>query len=110
MHEIKRTAGISGDSDGLERSTMEGAGLVRPTKLRRFLKWTARGILLALILGFLVGFIAYWRSTNECDRNTAANNPMKAILHCEYGGPEVLTLADVEKPTPADNQVLVRVR
>ncbi len=74
------------------------------------LKWSARGILLALILGFLVGFIAYWRSTNECDRNTAANNPMKAILHCEYGGPEVLTLADVEKPTPADNQVLVRVR
>ena len=35
---------------------------------------------------------------------------MKAILHCEYGGPEVLTLADVEKPTPTDNQVLVRVR
>jgi NADPH:quinone reductase-like Zn-dependent oxidoreductase len=35
---------------------------------------------------------------------------MKAIVHCEYGGPEVLTLADVEKPTPADNQVLVRVR
>ena len=79
-------------------------------KIRRILKWSARGILLALILGFLVGFIAYWRSTNECDRKTAANNPMKAILHCEYGGPEVLTLADVEKPTPADNQVLVRVR
>jgi NADPH:quinone reductase-like Zn-dependent oxidoreductase len=35
---------------------------------------------------------------------------MKAILHCEYGGPEVLTLADVEKPAPTDNQVLVRVR
>src|ERR1700731_2598982 len=35
---------------------------------------------------------------------------MKAIVHCEYGGPEVLTLVDVEKPTPADNQVLVRVR
>ncbi len=79
-------------------------------KIRRILKWSARGILLALILGFLVGFIAYWRSTNECDHKTAANNPMKAILHCEYGGPEVLTLADVEKPTPADNQVLVRVR
>jgi len=69
-----------------------------------------RAILVALILAFLVGFIAYWRSTNECDRNTATNNPMKAIVHCEYGGPEVLTLVDVEKPTPADNQVLVRVR
>src|SRR5438270_1332920 len=26
MHEMKRTAGTSGDSDGRERSTMEGAG------------------------------------------------------------------------------------
>jgi len=58
-----------------------------------------------------VGFIAYWRSTNDCDRNTGTPaNPMKAIVHCEYGSPDVLTLVDVEKPTPADNQVLVRVR
>jgi NADPH:quinone reductase-like Zn-dependent oxidoreductase len=35
---------------------------------------------------------------------------MKAIVHCEYGGPDVLTLTEVEKPVPADNQVLVRVR
>jgi NADPH:quinone reductase-like Zn-dependent oxidoreductase len=80
-------------------------------KLKRILKWSARVILVALVLAFLVGLIAYWRSTNECDRNTGAPaNPMKAILHCEYGGPEVLTLADVEKPIPTDNQILVRVR
>ena len=80
-------------------------------KLKRILKWSARGILLALILAFLAGFIAYWRSTNDCDRNTGTPaNPMKAIVHCEYGSPDVLTLVDVEKPTPADNQVLVRVR
>jgi len=80
-------------------------------KLKRVLKWSARAILLALILAFLVGFVAYWRSTNDCDRKTGApNNPMRAIVHCEYGSPDVLTLVDVEKPTPADNQVLVRVR
>ena len=88
---------------------MEGASLVRHMKGKRILKWTARALLLALILAFLIGFIAYWRSTNECDRK-APTNPIKAVVHCEYGGPEVLKLEDVEKPTPTDNQILVRVR
>ncbi|SRR6266540_538935 len=79
-------------------------------KLKRTLKWTARALLLALILAFLVGFIAYWRSTNECDRKTGVPaNPIKAIVHCEYGSPDVLKFEDVEKPVPNDNQVLVRV-
>src|SRR5881409_2705713 len=80
-------------------------------KIKLILKWITRAILVRLILAFLVGFVAYWRSTNDCDRNTGTPaNPMKAILHCQYGGPEALTLTDVEKPAPADNQVLVRVR
>jgi NADPH:quinone reductase-like Zn-dependent oxidoreductase len=80
-------------------------------KLKRVLKWSVVAVLSALVLGAVAAFITYWRSTNECDRNTAApSNPMKAIVHCEYGSPDVLTLVDVEKPTPADNQVLVRVR
>ena len=78
--------------------------------MKRILKWSIRAIVVALILAFLVGFIAYWRSTNDCDRNTAPIHPMKAIVYCEYGGPEVLTLADVEKPVPNDDQVLIRVR
>ncbi len=35
---------------------------------------------------------------------------MKAIVHCEYGSPDVLKLEDVKKPVPNDNQLLVRVR
>jgi NADPH:quinone reductase and related Zn-dependent oxidoreductases len=35
---------------------------------------------------------------------------MKAIVHCEYGSPDVLKLEDVEKPVPNDDQLLVRVR
>jgi NADPH:quinone reductase-like Zn-dependent oxidoreductase len=80
-------------------------------KRKRILKWSARVILFALILAFLVGFIAYWRSTNECDRNTGVPaNPMKAIVYCEYGSPDVLKFEDVEKPVPNDNQVLIKVR
>jgi len=79
-------------------------------KPKRILKWSVRGILLVLILAFLVGFIAYWRSTNDCDRKATPSSPMKAITHCEYGGPEVLKVEDIEKPVPNDNQLLVRVR
>ncbi len=34
---------------------------------------------------------------------------MKAIIHTTYGSPDVLKLQDVEKPTPTDDQVLVKV-
>ena len=80
-------------------------------KLTRILKWSTRVVLVGLILAFLVWFIAYWRSTNECDRNTAAPiNPMKAIRYCEFGSPDVVKLDYVEKPVPTDNQVLIKVR
>ncbi len=57
-------------------------------------------------------FIAYWRSDNDCDerRATAPRNPMKAIVYCDYGSPDVLKLEDVEKPAAGDDEVLVRVR
>ncbi len=79
-------------------------------KIKRILKWGGRAILLALLVTLLVGFIAYWRSTNDCDRKTALVNPMKAIHFCEYGSPDVLKFEDVEKPVPNDNQVLIKVR
>src|SRR5215213_10894510 len=79
-------------------------------KIKPVLKWITRGLFFVLILAFLAGFIAYWRSTNDCDRKTALVNPMKAIRYCEYGSPDVLKFEDVEKPVPDDNQVLIKVR
>ena len=77
--------------------------------LKRILKWIAVTILVLLLLASLAGFIAYWRSTNACDRTNAPTSPMKAIVYCDYGVAN-LKLEDVENPTPADDQLLVRVR
>src|SRR5437667_6464358 len=79
--------------------------------MKRILKWIFRVVLVLLVLAFVFVFVAYWRSTNECDRKNAAapTNPMKAIVYCDYGVAN-LKLEEIEKPTPTDDQLLVRVR
>src|SRR6187399_2603312 len=77
--------------------------------LKRVLKWITAAILVLLVIAFLVGFIAYWRSTNDCGKTGTSTNPMKAIVYCDYGVAN-LKLEEIEKPAPSDDQILVKVR
>src|SRR5437660_1564803 len=74
--------------------------------MKRFFKWFFSLVLIVLIAWFI---FAYLTSTNDFEQQTAApKNPIKAIVYSDYGVAN-LKLADVEKPVPTDDQVLVRV-
>src|SRR5436190_2523891 len=78
--------------------------------MKRILKWIFRIMLVLLLLTFLFVFVAYSTSTNVCDRLGAAQvDKMKAIVYCDYGLAN-LKFTEVEKPTPTDDQLLVKVR
>jgi NADPH:quinone reductase-like Zn-dependent oxidoreductase len=78
-------------------------------KLKRALGWLSVAIPLAALLALAVGYVL---SDNDCDTVLASPpaRPMQAILRCEYGTAEVLQLAQVETPVPADDEILVQVR
>lgn len=77
-------------------------------KWKHVLGWTAVAIPLAL---FVAVFVAYWMSSNACDDPNPApiGNPIKAIVYCDYGSPDVLKLEDIEKPAPEADRILVKV-
>jgi NADPH:quinone reductase-like Zn-dependent oxidoreductase len=56
-----------------------------------------------LALSFMANALAQPSSPNPAPL-------MKAVIYHEFGPPEVLTVQDVPKPVPTDNQVLIKVR
>ena len=71
----------------------------------------AGGIL--IFLGVALSSLALILSHNSaCEPAPAVSNetePMKAIVYRCYSSPDVLEFEDVERPTPADDEVLVKV-
>src|SRR5262245_56929212 len=76
--------------------------------MKRILKWIFRIVLVLLVLAFLLLFVVFLRSINDCVKTAALTYPMNAIVRCDYGLAN-LKLEDVEKPAPDNDQILVMV-
>jgi len=72
----------------------------------------AGGFVTLMVLG--ISILAVTLSHNSACPPTASpadhDNPMQAVVYRCYGSPEVLQYETIEKPVPADNEVLVKVK
>ena len=77
--------------------------------LRRRILWSVLGVL-ALAVIALAYVLAHEKPCEPGAALAAEIVTMKAVVRRCYGPPEVLALEDVEKPTAAEDEVLVKVR
>lgn len=79
--------------------------------LKRIIKWTALLVLFLLVVGFLLGLVAYFKSSNDLPvLKSGGGEKMRAIVYTDYGSPDALKVESIQKPTPTDDEVLVRIR
>ncbi|MEZ5497937.1 MAG: NAD(P)-dependent alcohol dehydrogenase [Steroidobacteraceae bacterium] len=73
-------------------------------------KWLAgAGLVVALLLTTFLFVMSHDAACPQEAADAKGGEPMKAVVRRCYGGTEVLRLDALERPTPADDQVLVRV-
>lgn len=74
--------------------------------LKRLAKWGA----IVVAIAFIAFLVAYWRSDNDCEHlQVGAGSGMKALVHCDYGAPDVLKVIEIAKPAPGEHEMLIRV-
>ena len=77
-------------------------------KVKRVLGWIALSIPVVAVAALT---ITYLMSDNACGDGSSGipAGPVQAVTYCDYGTAEVLQLERIEKPVPAEDQILVKV-